>query len=175
MSSVVFQQSCLFQKMCSITCQNPMFRLRGRPRISSHLTLSLHPAPRVQQTGKAPDRQPRVHHVWLCSGPVVPPQVFVPYLIADRSERLEIHPASIGVSIRKSFGLGGGDCFSRGCKSGSRSNQNTTSIHASGDEKMVRYGLFQLSKGRAAEVNVLSPDLVFGTNWRTDKYQHREV
>ena len=39
---------------------------------------------------------------------------------------------------------------------------------------MVRYGLFKQSKGRAAEVNVLSPDRVFGTNWTTIKYPHRK-
>ena len=35
MSSFVFQQSFLFEKMCSITCQNRMFRLEGRPQFSS--------------------------------------------------------------------------------------------------------------------------------------------
>ena len=46
--------------------------------------------------------------------------------------------------------------------------------HENGDAKMVRYGLFKQSKGRAAEVNGLSQDRVFGTNRMTVKHPHRK-
>ena len=69
-----------------------------------------------------------MHDVSLSNGHVVPPQIIVTCLTADRFERIEIHMASIDVSIRESFGLGDGDCFSPGCKSGIGSKQNATCI-----------------------------------------------